>query len=78
MRVPKNLLDHAIIGDPASIIPRPSLCRDCCRVKARFSNQHKRLRHDFFEEMKHHRSLSGTFVTHHGVKSDAKMTPTIA
>ena len=47
-------------------------------MKARFSNQHKRLRFDFLEDFSHYWSLSSTLKHYGGVKSDAKMTPTVA
>ncbi len=46
-----------------------------CRVKARFSNQYKRLCQDFLEEIKHNRSLLGTLGMYYGAKSDANLTP---
>ena len=52
-----------------TLVPWP-----CC-VKARFSNQHKRLRHDILEYLSHLWSVSVTLEQYFGVKSDAKMTP---
>src|SRR5208283_2876281 len=49
-----------------------------CRVKARFSNLYKRLRHDILEDLSHYRSLSSTLKHYGGVKSDANLTPTTA
>jgi len=71
---------------PASNVPRFKASRSLKqhehtppdRVKTRFSNLYKRLRHDFLEDFSRYRSLSSTLKHYGGVKSDAKMTPTTA
>jgi hypothetical protein len=70
--VPARILVEVLVSGVLSSEIVPSVF---CRVKARFSNQHKRLCHDILEYFSHHWSLLVTLEQDFSVKSDAKMTP---